>query len=63
MVGAGEAKVFMSNKDALIRAFMVGATFGLAAVFAITVAVKIRFTTSWRRLISSRLYHALPNEV
>jgi formate/nitrite transporter FocA (FNT family) len=40
MVGAGEAKVYMSNKDTLIRAFMAGATLALAAIFAITVAVK-----------------------
>ena len=40
MVDAGESKVFMSIKDTLIRAFMVGATLALAAVFAITVAVQ-----------------------
>jgi len=40
MVDAGEAKVYMSTKDTLIRAFMAGATLALAAVFAITVAVK-----------------------
>ncbi|MFW5432153.1 MAG: formate/nitrite transporter family protein [Methylophilaceae bacterium] len=40
MVDAGESKVFMSTKDTLIRAFMAGATLALAAVFAITVAVK-----------------------
>ena len=40
MVDAGESKVFMSTKDTLIRAFMAGAILGLAAVFAITVAVK-----------------------
>jgi formate/nitrite transporter FocA (FNT family) len=40
MVGAGEAKVYMSNKDTLIRAFMAGATLALAAIFAITVAIK-----------------------
>jgi formate/nitrite transporter len=40
MVDAGEAKVYMSTKDTLIRAFMAGAILGLAAVFAITVAVK-----------------------
>lgn len=39
MVDAGESKVFMSTKDTLIRAFMAGAILGLAAVFAITVAV------------------------
>jgi len=40
MVDAGESKVYMSTKDTLIRAFMAGATLALAAVFAITVAVK-----------------------
>lgn len=40
MVDAGESKVYMSAKDTLIRAFMAGAILGLAAVFAITVAVK-----------------------
>ncbi len=39
MVDAGESKIFMSTKDTLIRAFMAGAILGLAAVFAITVAV------------------------
>ncbi len=40
MVDQGEAKVFMSTKDTLIRAYMAGAILGLAAVFAITVATK-----------------------
>jgi formate/nitrite transporter len=40
MVDAGESKVYMSTKDTLIRAFMAGAVLGLAAIFAITVAVK-----------------------
>ncbi len=40
MVDSGESKVFMSNKDTLIRAFMAGAILALAAIFAITVAVK-----------------------
>ncbi len=39
MVDSGESKVYMSTKDTLIRAFMAGAILGLAAVFAITVAV------------------------
>ena len=39
MVDAGESKVYMSTKDTLIRAFMAGAILGLAAIFAITVAV------------------------
>src|SRR6187397_549065 len=37
MVDAGEAKVLMSTRDTLIRAFMAGA---LAAVFAVTVTVQ-----------------------
>ncbi len=40
MVDSGESKVFMSTKDTLIRAFMAGAILALAAVFAITVAMK-----------------------
>ena len=40
MVDSGESKVYMSTKDTVIRAFMAGAVLGLAAVFAITVAVK-----------------------
>lgn len=40
MVDSGEAKVYMSKKDTLIRAFMAGAILSLAAIFAITVAIK-----------------------
>jgi len=40
MVDQGESKVYMSTKDTFIRAFMAGAILGLAAIFAITVAVK-----------------------
>ncbi|MDK2777478.1 MAG: formate/nitrite transporter family protein [Pseudomonadota bacterium] len=40
MVDSGEEKIYMSTKDTLIRAFMAGAILGLAAVFAITVAMK-----------------------
>lgn len=40
MVDSGESKVYMSNKDTLIRAFMAGAILGLAAIFAITVTIK-----------------------
>jgi formate transporter len=40
MVDPGESKVYMSTKDTLIRAFMAGAILALAAIFAITVAVK-----------------------
>src|SRR6188474_317577 len=37
MVDAGESKVFMSNRDTLIRAYMAGAILALAAVFAVAV--------------------------
>jgi len=40
LVDSGEQKVFMSTKDTVIRAYMAGAVLALAAVFAITVAVK-----------------------
>ncbi len=40
MVDSGESKVYMSTKDTLIRAYMAGAILALAAVFAITVAMK-----------------------
>jgi formate/nitrite transporter len=40
LVDSGEQKVYMSTKDTLIRAYMAGAVLALAAVFAITVAVK-----------------------
>ena len=39
MIDAGEAKVFMSTRDTLIRAFMAGAILALAAAFAVTVSV------------------------
>lgn len=39
MIDAGEAKVFMSTKDTLIRAYMAGAILALAAAFAVTVTV------------------------
>ena len=39
MVDAGEAKIFMSTKDTLIRAYMAGAILALAAAFAVTIAV------------------------
>lgn len=39
MVDAGEAKIFMSTKDTLIRAYMAGAILALSAAFAITVTV------------------------
>lgn len=40
MVDSGESKVYMSTKDTLIRAYMAGAILALAAIFAITVAMK-----------------------
>lgn len=40
MVDAGESKVFMATRDALIRAYMAGAILAIAAVFAVTVSVQ-----------------------
>jgi formate/nitrite transporter len=40
MIDAGEAKVFMSTRDVLIRAYMAGAILSLAAAFAVTINVK-----------------------
>ncbi len=40
MVDAGEAKIFMSTRDTLIRAFMAGAVLALAAAFAVMVTVQ-----------------------
>ena len=40
LVDAGEAKIFMSTKDTLIRAYMAGATLALAAAFAVTITVQ-----------------------
>jgi formate/nitrite transporter len=39
MVDAGEAKVFMSTRDTLIRSYMAGAILALAAAFAVTINV------------------------
>ncbi|MEI4474004.1 formate/nitrite transporter family protein [Frigidibacter sp. MR17.24] len=39
MVDAGEAKVFMSTRDTVIRAYMAGAILALAAAFAISITV------------------------
>lgn len=39
MVDAGEAKVFMSTRDTLIRAYMAGAILALAAAFAVSITV------------------------
>ncbi|CDZ34114.1 Formate/nitrite transporter [Neorhizobium galegae bv. officinalis] len=40
MIDAGEAKVFMSTRDTLIRAFMAGAILALSAAFAVTITVQ-----------------------
>ncbi|HHD75084.1 MAG TPA: formate/nitrite transporter family protein [Nitratifractor sp.] len=40
LVDSGEQKVYMSTKDTLIRAYMAGAILALAAIFAITIAMK-----------------------
>ncbi|WP_396451165.1 formate/nitrite transporter family protein [Actinomadura sp.] len=40
MIDAGEAKVFMSARDTVIRAYMAGAILALAAAFAVTVTVQ-----------------------
>ncbi|MEV6596461.1 formate/nitrite transporter family protein [Actinoplanes sp. NPDC051346] len=40
MINAGEAKVFMSARDTLIRSYMAGAILSLAAAFAVTVSVR-----------------------
>ncbi len=40
MVDAGEAKLRMSTRDTLIRAYMAGAILALAAAFAVTVTVQ-----------------------
>ena len=43
MVDAGEAKIFMSARDTVIRAFMAGAILALAAAFAVMVTVQTGF--------------------
>ena len=40
MIDAGEAKIFMSTRDTLIRSYMAGAILALAAAFAVTVSVQ-----------------------
>src|SRR6266542_1490312 len=42
MIDAGEAKVFMSTRDTLIRSFMAGAILALAAGFAVTISVNTK---------------------
>src|SRR3954454_18437880 len=39
MIDAGQAKVLMSTRDTLIRAFMAGAILALAGAFAVTITV------------------------
>ncbi|MFO1180973.1 formate/nitrite transporter family protein [Ottowia sp.] len=39
MIDTGEAKIHMSTRDTLIRAYMAGAILALAAVFAVTATV------------------------
>lgn len=51
MVDAGEAKIFMSTKDTLIRAYMAGAILALAAAFAVTIA-----TNTGNFLVASVLF-------
>jgi formate/nitrite transporter len=43
MIDAGEAKIFMSTRDTIIRAYMAGAILALAAVFAVTINVQTGF--------------------
>jgi formate/nitrite transporter len=40
MIDAGEAKILMSTRDTLIRAFMAGAILALSAAFAVTITVQ-----------------------
>jgi formate transporter len=40
MVDAGEAKIFMSTRDTVVRAFMAGALLALAAVFAVSITTQ-----------------------
>ncbi|MCW1413417.1 formate/nitrite transporter family protein [Rhizobium sp. 1AS11] len=40
MIDAGAAKIFMSTRDTLIRAFMAGAILALSAAFAVTITVQ-----------------------
>jgi len=43
MIDAGEAKIFTSTRDTIIRAYMAGAILALAAVFAVTINVQTGF--------------------
>ncbi|QKW07961.1 formate/nitrite transporter family protein [Streptomyces sp. NA04227] len=40
MIDAGEAKVFMSTRDTVIRAFMAGAILAMGAAFAVSITVQ-----------------------
>jgi formate transporter len=40
MIDAGEAKIFMSTRDTIVRAYMAGALLSLAAAFAVMVTVQ-----------------------
>lgn len=40
MIDVGEAKIFMSTRDTVIRAYMAGAILALAAAFAVTITVQ-----------------------
>jgi formate/nitrite transporter len=40
MIDAGEAKIFMSTRDTVVRAYMAGALLSLAAAFAVMVTVQ-----------------------
>ncbi|MEM9743306.1 MAG: formate/nitrite transporter family protein [Pseudomonadota bacterium] len=51
MVDAGEAKIFMSTKDTIVRAYMAGVILALAAIFAITI-----ITQTGNPLIGSILF-------
>ena len=63
MVDSGEQKVFMSTKDTFIRAYMAGAILGLAAVFAITVAVKTGSLLVGSVLFPVGFHYAVPDEI
>ena len=53
MVDAGEAKVFMSTRDTVIRAYMAGAILALAAAFAVTITVQTGVPPSCSRSASA----------
>ena len=44
MIDAGEAKIFMSTRDTIIRGFMAGAILALAAAFAVTINVQTGYS-------------------